>query len=75
MGPYRAEEIKQSVAAAPACAHGDLRRNARQRDIVATGIAMLPTGGVMMAVEYMKSYAVGPAVIERVVWEPQRRRT
>lgn len=74
MSPYRAEEINQSVAAVPARAHGELRRNARQREIVAAGIAMLPNGGVMMAVEYLKSHAICSAVIERVVWEPQQRR-
>ena len=38
------------------------------------GIAILPSGGVMMAVEYLKSHAICSAVIERVVWEPQQRR-
>lgn len=30
--------------------------------------------GVMTAVEYLKSHAIRPHVIERVLLEPQRRR-
>lgn len=80
MSPYRAEEINGLLAssapcvpAAPAC---ELRRDLRQRDIVASAIAMLSQGhgSIMPAVEYLKAHAIRPHVIERVMLEPARRR-
>lgn len=72
MSPYLPEEINQSVAVP--IASSELRSDARQRDIVADGIALLRESGVMTAVEYLKSHAIRPHVIERVLLEPQRRR-
>ncbi|MDN4039606.1 hypothetical protein [Massilia sp. YIM B02443] len=72
MSPYRPETIDQSRAAPPRS--GELRSDARQRDIVAGGIALLRESGIMTAVEYLKSHAIRPHVIERVLLEPQRRR-
>jgi len=90
MSPYRPEAINGSVAASSTrmddprrsagCNAGagaisaEARSDARQSDIVASGIAMLPGGGVMMAFEYLKLHAIGAHVIERVLLEPQRRR-
>lgn len=70
MSPFRAQEINQALAAS-----SELRRNSGQRDIVARGIATLCECGIMPAVEYLKSHGVRPQVIERVLLEPERRRT
>ena len=70
MSPFRAQEINQVLAAS-----SELRRNIDQRDIVARGIATLGECGIMPAVEYFKAHGVRPQVIERVLLEPERRRT
>jgi len=74
MRPYRPDEINQSVSASARPGADELRCDARQCDIVACGIALLRESGVMTAVEYLKSHAIRPHVIERVLLEPQRRR-
>jgi hypothetical protein len=78
MSPYRTEEINAPIGVAsaprPDTPDGEARSDLRQRDIVASGIAMLPGGGVMMALEYLKLHAIGAQVIERVLLEPDRRR-
>ncbi|MBD8656069.1 hypothetical protein IFT68_10565 [Oxalobacteraceae sp. CFBP 13730] len=53
----------------------ELRSDAGQRDVVTRGIATLGELGVVPAVEYLKSNGVRPKVIERVLLEPERRRT
>ncbi|PYD85632.1 hypothetical protein DNF23_48000 [Pseudomonas syringae pv. pisi] len=52
----------------------ELRRNVRERDIVARGIATLGECGTMPALEYLKAHGVRAQVIERVLLEPERRR-
>ena len=69
MSPYRAQDINQSLSGS-----SELRRNIRQRDIVAHGIATLGECGTMPALEYLKAHGVRPQVIERVLLEPERRR-
>lgn len=69
MRPYRAQDIDQRLAGP-----SELRRNTRQRDIVARGIATLGECGTMPALEYLKAHGVRPQVIERVLLEPERRR-
>ncbi len=69
MSPFRAQEIKQRLAAS-----SELRCNSQQRDIVSHGIATLHESGTMPAVEYLKSHGVRAQVIERVLLEPARRR-
>lgn len=51
----------------------DLRRNLRQRDIVARGIALLCDCSMGAAIEFLKRHAVTPQVIERVLLDPARR--
>lgn len=51
------------------------RRDARRRDIVDHGLAMQQGANTMCAVEYLKSHGIPPAVIARVLLEPQRRRS
>lgn len=69
MSPYRAQDINQRLSGS-----SELRRNFRQRDIVAHGIATLGECGTMPALEYLKAHGVRPHVIERVLLEPERRR-
>lgn len=69
MSPYRAQDINQSLSGS-----SELRRNMRQQDIVARGIATLRECGTMPALEYLKAHGVRPQVIERVLLEPERRR-
>ncbi|MEH6434852.1 hypothetical protein [Massilia sp. DD77] len=51
----------------------DLRRNLRQRDVVARGIGLLRDCGTLAALEFLKRHAVQPQVIERVLLDPARR--
>ena len=69
MSPYRAQDIDQRLSGS-----SELRRNIRQCDIVARGIATLRECGTMPALEYLKTHGVGRQVIERVLLEPERRR-
>jgi len=54
---------------------GYKRLDARQRDIVDQGIAVQESSNTMSAIEYLKSHDVEAHVIERVLLEPERRRT
>lgn len=74
MSPYRPDEISQPVAASSQEGAVELRCDAHQRDIVTSSLALLGESGIMTALEYLKSNAVRPQVIERVLLEPQRRR-
>lgn len=74
MSPYRPEEISQPVAASLQGGTVELRCDAHQRDIVTSSLALLGESGIMTALEYLKSHAIRPQVIERVLLEPQRRR-
>ena len=51
------------------------RRDLRCRAIVDHAIAVQESHNTMSAVEYLKSHDIEAAVIERVMLDPQRRRT
>jgi hypothetical protein len=51
------------------------RRDVRSRDIVDHAIAVQETRNTMSALEYMKSHDVAAEVIERVLLDPDRRRS
>ena len=51
------------------------RRDDHARDIVDHAIAVQESANTMSAVEYLKSHDVAPHVIERVLLDPERRRT
>lgn len=68
--------FNKAVAAAPPLgASHHQRRDARSRDIVDHAIAVQETANTMSAVEYLKSHDVAAHVIERVLLDPERRRT
>ena len=50
------------------------RQDLRKRDIVNHGICVQENTNTVSAVEYLKSHDIDPAVIKRVLLEPQRRR-
>lgn len=50
------------------------RQDLRKRDIVNHGICVQESTNTVSAVEYLKSHDIDPAVIKRVLLEPQRRR-
>jgi hypothetical protein len=51
------------------------RRDVRCRDIVDHAIAVQESRNTMSAFEYLKSHDVDADVIERVLLDPERRRT
>jgi hypothetical protein len=51
------------------------RLDLRMRDIVNHGISVQESSNTVAALEYLKSHDIDPRVIERVLLEPQRRRT
>lgn len=51
------------------------RRDVRCRDIVDHAIAVQETRNTMSAFEYLKSHDIDADVIERVLLDPERRRT
>lgn len=51
------------------------RRDVRCRDIVDHAIAVQEASNTMSAVEYLKSHDIDADVIERVMLDPERRRT
>jgi hypothetical protein len=51
------------------------RRDLRCRDIVDHAISVQETRNTMSAVEFLKSHDIAAHVIERVLLEPERRRT
>ena len=51
------------------------RHDLRRRDIVNHAIQVQASGNTMSALEYLKAHDIEPAVIERVLLEPTRRRT
>jgi hypothetical protein len=51
------------------------RRDVRCRDIVDHAISVQESRNTMSAVEYLKSHDIDADVIERVLLEPERRRT
>jgi hypothetical protein len=51
------------------------RRDMRCRDIVDHAISVQESSNTMSAVEYLKSHDVAAHVIERVLLDPERRRT
>lgn len=55
-------------------AKGEARRDLRQRAIVDDALAVLASGSIMSAFEYLRTRDIGLDVIERVLLEPLRRR-
>jgi len=55
-------------------ATGEARRDLRQRAIVDDALAVLASGSIMSAFEYLRTRDIGLDVIERVLLEPLRRR-
>jgi hypothetical protein len=51
------------------------RRDVRCRDIVDHAIAVQESRNTMSAFEYLKSHDIDADVIERVLLDPERRRT
>jgi len=51
------------------------RRDVRCRDIVDHAISVQESRNTMSAVEYLKSHDIAAHVIERVLLDPERRRT
>lgn len=51
------------------------RQDAHRRDIVDTGIALQQSSGTVSAVEFLRSQDIAAQVIERVLGEPDRRRS
>lgn len=51
------------------------RRDVRCRDIVDHAIAVQESRNTMSAVEYLRNRDIAAAVIERVLLDPERRRT
>lgn len=51
------------------------RRDVRCRDIVDHAICVQESSNTMSAVEYLKSHDIDADVIERVLLDPERRRT
>jgi hypothetical protein len=51
------------------------RRDLRCRDIVDHAISVQESSNTMSAVEYLKSHDIAAHVIERVLLDPDRRRT
>lgn len=58
------------------CADGaaEARRDARLRDIVDDGIALMRVAGTLPALEFLKSHSVDRQVIRRVLLDPGKRR-
>jgi hypothetical protein len=51
------------------------RQDAHRRDIVDTGIALQQSAGTVSAVEFLRSQDIAAPVIQRVLGEPERRRS
>ncbi|MDB5935619.1 MAG: hypothetical protein JWQ01_2963 [Massilia sp.] len=51
------------------------RRDVRCRDIIDHAISVQESTNTMAAFEYLKSHDIGAEVIERVLLDPDRRRT
>jgi len=51
------------------------RQDAHRRDIVDTGIALQQRSGTVSAVEFLRSQDIAAPVIQRVLGEPERRRS
>ncbi|MES2324318.1 MAG: hypothetical protein V4633_18850 [Pseudomonadota bacterium] len=51
------------------------RQDLRKRDIVNHGISVQECSNTVAAIEYLKAHDIDADVIERVLLEPQRRRS
>jgi len=51
------------------------RINQKMCDIVNMGIAVQAAFSTLCALEYLKSYNIDPELIERVLLQPERRRS
>ena len=67
MSPYPAQ------ADSPVADFMEQRRDPRQRDIVARGIALMRESGMLCALEFLTRHAVRSQVIERVLLDPRHR--
>ena len=63
--------VQPSIA--PVAVPLEQRRDLRQRDIVARGIALMRESGMLCALEFLKRHAVRSQVIERVLLDPRHR--
>ncbi|MES2149552.1 MAG: hypothetical protein V4508_07135 [Pseudomonadota bacterium] len=71
MNPHRMAGSGSAALAEPSYQRQDLQR----RDIVNHGISLQESSNTISAVEFLKSHDIAGHVIERVLLEPQRRRT
>lgn len=53
----------------------DERSDLRRRDIINQGLSVQVSTNTVSALEYLKAHDIDPDVIERVLLEPQRRRS
>lgn len=66
---------RQHSAALQAVETDYQRLDERRRDIVNHGISVQESSNTVSAIEYLKAHDIAAHVIERVLLEPQRRRT
>lgn len=66
---------RQQGAALQAAETDYQRLDERRRDIVNHGISVQESSNTVSAIEYLKAHDIAAHVIERVLLEPQRRRT
>ena len=71
MNPYDAHNASDLAVAEPEYQ----RRDLRQRDIVDHAIQVQESSNTMSAIEYLKSHDIAAELIERVLLEPDRRRS
>ncbi|MFL6658947.1 MAG: hypothetical protein ACJ8GW_12795 [Massilia sp.] len=69
-------ELHPSLRSDQAVAVADYQRqDMHRRDIVNHGISVQESSNTMSAIEYLKAHDIDPEVIERVLLEPNRRRS
>ena len=71
MNHYDTFSTEQLAVAEPEYQRSDLRR----RDIVNHAISVQESSNTMSAIEFLKAHDIDAHVIERVLLEPQRRRS
>ncbi|MFC4929561.1 hypothetical protein [Massilia sp. GCM10023247] len=64
-----------AVPGTRADASGEARHDLRQRAIVDAGLAVLVSSNMMSAFEYLRTRDIATDVIERVLLEPDQRRS
>ncbi len=63
------------VASMEQTACGDERMDVKRRDIINQGLSVQASCNTVSALEFLKAHDIDPDVIERVLTEPQRRRS